>query len=97
MSVKPSSIGAERTEVPGPAPYLPTPTIIEAARALYSQHSVEAIARHDAGALNLAETSRRVDALVEDARDLGRKIIVFVTGVPSAGKTLVGLNTATKR
>jgi hypothetical protein len=31
------------------APYHPTPTIIEAARALYAQHSVEAIARYDAG------------------------------------------------
>jgi hypothetical protein len=30
------------------APYHPTPTIIEAARALYAQHSVEAIARYDA-------------------------------------------------
>lgn len=79
------------------APYLPTPTIIEAAQALYSQHSVEAISRHDAGAKNLEITSNRIDFLVEDARLRGRKIIVFVTGVPGAGKTLVGLNVATKK
>lgn len=79
------------------APYQPTPTIIEAAQALYSQHSVDAIARHDAGARNLKITSRRIDELVESARKEGRKIIIFVTGVPGAGKTLVGLNVATKK
>jgi hypothetical protein len=77
--------------------YRPTPTIIEAARALYSQHSVEAIARHDAGAQNLQITSRRIEELVDDARQHGRKLICFVTGVPGAGKTLVGLNVATRR
>lgn len=79
------------------APYLPTPTIIEAAQALYSQHSVDAISRHDAGAKNLKITSQRIDDLVEDARNNRRKIIIFVTGVPGAGKTLVGLNVATKK
>ncbi|MDP2397013.1 MAG: DUF2075 domain-containing protein [Burkholderiales bacterium] len=79
------------------APYLPTPTIIEAAQALYSQHSVEAIARHDAGARNLKITSQRIDSLVEFAQQKRRKVIIFVTGVPGAGKTLVGLNVATKK
>lgn len=79
------------------APYLPTPTIVEAARALYAQHSVEAIARYDAGALNLRVTSNRVEELVVEARARGHKIICFVTGVPGAGKTLVGLNVATQR
>ncbi|MBI4474651.1 MAG: DUF2075 domain-containing protein [Acidobacteria bacterium] len=79
------------------APYHPTPTIVEAARALYAQHSVEAIARHDAGARNLRVTSRRIEELVDEARETGRKVICFVTGVPGAGKTLVGLNIATRR
>lgn len=79
------------------APYQPTPTIIEAAQALYSQHSVDSIARHDAGARNLHITSQRVEALIDEARRNRRKIIVFVTGVPGAGKTLVGLNVATKK
>lgn len=78
------------------APYRPTPTIIEAARALYAEHSVEAIARHDAETLNLRVTSRRLEALVDDAMATRRKIICFVTGVPGAGKTLVGLNAATR-
>ncbi len=79
------------------APYHPTPTIVEAARSLYAQHSVEAIARFDAGAKNLRVTSRRVEELADEARQMGRKIICFVTGVPGAGKTLVGLNVATRR
>lgn len=79
------------------APYHPTPTIVEAARALYAQHSVEAIARYDAGAKNLRTTSRRIEELIDDARGRGRKAICFVTGVPGAGKTLVGLNVATQR
>jgi hypothetical protein len=79
------------------APYHPTPTIVEAARALYAQHSVDAIARFDAGAKNLNVTSRRIEELVDEARAKGRKRICFVTGVPGAGKTLVGLNLATRK
>lgn len=79
------------------APYRPTPTIVEAAQALFAGHSVEAIARHEAGIKNLYETSRAVEQIIEDARQAGEKAIIFVTGVPGAGKTLVGLNIATKR
>ena len=79
------------------APYRPTPTIVEAARALYAQHSVEAIARFDAGAQNLRITSQRIEGLVDEAKTHRRKLICFVTGVPGAGKTLVGLNVATQR
>lgn len=81
----------------GNSPYQPTPTIIEAAQTLYAQHSVEAISRSDAGARNLKLTSQRIEELVEDARQKRRKIIIFVTGVPGAGKTLIGLNVATKK
>ncbi|MGH7982215.1 MAG: DUF2075 domain-containing protein [Candidatus Udaeobacter sp.] len=85
------------SEVWSRASYHPTPTIVEAARALYAQHSVEAIARFDAGAQNLNVTSRRIEDLVDEAQAKGRKRICFVTGVPGAGKTLVGLNLATRR
>lgn len=81
----------------GRSPYHPTPTIVEAAQALYARHSVDAIARHDAGAQNLSLTSSRVEEIVEDSARRGRKAIIFVTGVPGAGKTLVGLNVATRR
>src|SRR5438552_11818021 len=79
------------------ASYHPTPTIIEAARSLYAQHSVEAIARFDAGAQNLHVTSSRIGELVNEAKASKRKLICFLTGVPGAGKTLVGLNVATER
>jgi len=81
----------------GHAPYHPTPTIIEAARALYARHSVEAISRHDAGATNLRVTSVSVEEIIERSRANREKSIAFVTGVPGAGKTLVGLNVATRR
>lgn len=80
----------------GEAPYEPTPTIVEAARALYSRHSVEAISRNDAGARNLRVTARGVERVIDRARAGHEKAIVFVTGVPGAGKTLVGLNVATR-
>lgn len=77
--------------------YRPTPTIVEAAQALYSGHDVEEIARSEAGAENLTKTADYVSAAIEDAKANGRKIICFVTGVPGSGKTLAGLNLATAR
>lgn len=76
--------------------YLPTPTIVEAARALYAGHSVEQISRSDAGATNLQRTSKAVDRIIADSRARKQKSICFVTGVPGAGKTLVGLDVATR-
>lgn len=76
--------------------YKPTPTIIEAALALYNRHTVEDISRTDAGAANLSRTSGAIEKLVISSRDQGNKSICFVTGVPGAGKTLVGLNVATR-
>lgn len=76
--------------------YHPTPTIIEAAMALYNNHSVTDISRSDASAINLSQTSEEVSRIIKTSRDNSEKSICFVTGVPGAGKTLVGLNVATK-
>ena len=76
--------------------YCPTPTIVEAAMALYRGHSVENISRSDAGAINLTQTSEVVSEIIKSSRDKSQKSICFVTGVPGAGKTLVGLNIANK-
>jgi hypothetical protein len=76
--------------------YHPTPTIIEAAMALYGGHKVEEISKKDAGAENLAVTSNTVDEIICSSRAHSWKSICFVTGVPGAGKTLVGLDIATK-
>ena len=75
----------------------PTPTIIEAARDLYARHTVEEIRTFDATKQNLATTSERIEQVIESTRREGRKAILFVTGVPGAGKTLVGLDVATKK
>jgi hypothetical protein len=75
--------------------YHPTPTVVEAAMALYNGHSVAEISRSDAGAINLTETSGAVSEIIRTSRDRKFKSICFVTGVPGAGKTLVGLNIAT--
>jgi DUF2075 family protein len=77
--------------------YKPTPTIIEAAISLYNNHTVEEITRSDAAAQNLTLTSAAVSSLIEEARNRNKKIICFVTGVPGAGKTLVGLKVATQQ
>jgi len=75
--------------------YHPTPTIIEAAMALYNNHSVTDISRSDASAINLSLTSDKVSEIIRNSKEKYEKAICFVTGVPGAGKTLVGLNIAT--
>ena len=80
----------------GASRYCPTPTIVEAAKALYAGHSVADISRSDAGATNLHQTSQWLTTIIEESRRSRQKAICFVTGVPGAGKTLAGLNIATK-
>jgi hypothetical protein len=75
--------------------YCPTPTIVEAAIALYKGHSVAEISRSDASAINLRQTSDSISEIIRFSRENSQKSICFVTGVPGAGKTLVGLNIAT--
>lgn len=75
--------------------YSPTPTIIEAAVSLYNNHSVDAITRSDAEAKNLTQTTSAISELIDSAKSRSKKVICFVTGVPGAGKTLVGLKVAT--
>lgn len=77
--------------------YLPTPTIIEAAQALYSNHNVEEISRSDAGAYNLSITTQKINSIIEYSKANNKKSICFITGVPGAGKTLAGINIANER
>jgi len=77
--------------------YKPTPTIIEAAQALYKGHSVKEISRSDSGAINLGATSDTISEIIDLSKVNHRKSICFITGVPGAGKTLAGLNIANER
>lgn len=77
--------------------YMPTPTIIQAASSLYLNHSVADITKTEASGENLQRTSEFVMNVIDHSRANGEKSICFVTGVPGAGKTLVGLNIAVRQ
>ncbi|MEK6964467.1 MAG: DUF2075 domain-containing protein [Nanoarchaeota archaeon] len=77
--------------------YKPTPTIIEAAQALYHGHSVKEISRSDSGAINLSKTADAINKIIDITKKQHKKSICFITGVPGAGKTLAGLNLANER
>ena len=79
------------------SPYAPTPTIIEAARTLYESHSVEDITRHEADQVTTDKTIAYILDVIQKSKQNGEKSICFVTGVPGAGKTLVGLDVAVKQ
>ena len=79
------------------SPYSPTPTIIEAAKRLYENHSVEDITRHEADKVSTDRTIAYILDVIRKSRERGEKSICFVTGVPGAGKTLVGLEVAVKQ
>lgn len=79
------------------SPYAPTPTIIEAARTLYESHSVEDITRHEAEAVSTDRTIAYILDVIQESKKKREKSICFVTGVPGAGKTLVGLDVAIKQ
>ena len=79
------------------SPYAPTPTIIEAARSLYENHSVENITRHEADKVSTDRTIAYILQVIKESKEKQKKSICFVTGVPGAGKTLVGLDVAIKQ
>lgn len=79
------------------SPYAPTPTIIEAAKSLYENHSVENITRHEADKVSTDKTIAYILKVIQDSKEKQKKSICFVTGVPGAGKTLVGLDVAIKQ
>ena len=79
------------------SPYVPTPTIIEAARSLYENHSVEDITRHEADQVFTDRTINYILQVIKESKKEQKKSICFVTGVPGAGKTLVGLDVAIKQ
>ena len=79
------------------SPYAPTPTIIEAARSLYENHTVEDITRHEADEVYTDRTIQYILDVIKESKEQQKKSICFVTGVPGAGKTLVGLEVAIRQ
>lgn len=77
------------------SPYCPTSNIVEAARKLYANHKVEDINRSDARGEDLIRTTDTLINLINQAKAQNEKYLCMVTGVPGAGKTLIGLSVAT--
>jgi hypothetical protein len=75
------------------APYRPVPTIVEAATMLYRRHGVADIAAARADVGNLTRTSAAIAEAISQAREHSQHLVLFITGIPGAGKTLCGLNT----
>lgn len=78
------------------SPFKPNPTIIQSARSIYMNNQVDEFFKFDAGEENLKITELTVETIIKEAKENKKKIICFVSGVPGAGKTLVGLDLAGK-
>lgn len=76
--------------------YFPTPTIISAAIEAYKNHSLTDIARSEAGQKGVEECEKQLSSIIEYAQSNKKKVVCFITGVPGAGKTLVGLDVVAK-
>lgn len=70
---------ADRDNIWAKSGYEPTPTIIEAAIALYEEHSVEDITKHDG---DIDATSKCLENIINECREKKQKAICFITGVP---------------
>lgn len=82
----------------GMSPYNPTPTIVQAATTLYRRKnlknkSIADITNHTSDD-RTEKATEAVLRIVEESKRKGQKSICFITGVPGAGKTLVGLDIA---
>ena len=78
------------------SPYHPTPTIIAAAVEAYTTHDISEIANSEAGQNDIDACEAEIESVIEYARTNRKKCVCFVTGVPGAGKTLVGLDVVAK-
>ena len=80
----------------GMSPYNPTPTIVQAATTLYRRKNLEnksiADITNHTSEDRTEKATEAVLRIVEESKRKGQKSICFITGVPGAGKTLVGLD-----
>ena len=74
------------------SPYCPTPTIIEGAVTAYREHTVARITNSEAGQKGIDACEKKISEIIQNTKKKNGKAIIFVTGVPGAGKTLVGLD-----
>ncbi len=74
--------------------FSPSSTILDAAISLYGQHDVSAIAAHAAPVELINRCAKDVGDIAAQSLKDGVNRIIFVSGAPGAGKTLVGLKLA---
>lgn len=74
------------------APYEPLPALVEAARLLFERKPLPRI--HRAESARIPESVALIESSVRTTRARNGRLLVLVTGVPGAGKTLVGLQVA---
>ena len=71
--------------------YRPLPTLVQAARELFTTGTLRDIWRARA---NTDPAVNQIETIVRGAADAKRRRLILLTGVPGAGKTLVGLRLA---
>ena len=69
--------------------YAPLPSLVAAARLIFEHEDLPHIRRAESA--GIPETIEVLDRVAERAQSAGESHLVLVTGVPGAGKTLVGL------
>ena len=72
--------------------FQPSSSIVDAALSLYGNHDVSAIKGHDSQMDTIEKCTNEIKLRVLEKRTKGGKEIIFMSGAPGAGKTLVGLN-----
>ncbi|MFM7223814.1 MAG: DNA/RNA helicase domain-containing protein, partial [Actinomycetota bacterium] len=77
------------------APYRPLPSLVDAARRIFRDEPLPHVRK--AEAVGIPETVELLGRLVDQCAADGGRMLAFVTGVPGAGKTLVGLRLVYER
>ena len=93
LSVRQSATTPDRTEWLQSA-FSPSSTILDAALSLYGQHDVAAIGQHSAPIERIRDCTDHVCHWIRKSQSDGVNRIIFVSGAPGSGKTLLGLQVA---
>lgn len=85
-----SNVGVSRTDWLDSS-FSPSSSILDATLSLYGNHDVVAIQEHAAPKAAIDASVSEIQECIETTLERGEYHIVFLSGAPSAGKTLVGL------
>ena len=77
------------------APYRPLPTLVAAAQRIFRHGHLPHVRR--ALAARIPETITEIHSLINETQENGLRRLILLTGVPGAGKTLVGLRLVYER